>query len=204
MENHLFFEKSNQGVNLNPEQLDEVNSTYELITGSDEQLTFKEYFFAVLRKAISVAKAEPADNSPLINELQEEMDQLRLQLDNEINARKQLENDNAALMQEKQDLNNVNEELKQAIEAALTREPEPIAEALMPGAGQLIVTLTPFENHLIEKVAEMESQRVNEPITFESLLKRVFFKFVIDGPGDYFRRPFKDRELKEIRQKFPS
>lgn len=218
MSNNVFFEKLNLGINLKRDELNEINQSYELLTGSTEQLTFKEYFFKVFKKAINSINNKPSSDESVIKKLQDDIAQLQKLHDNEMNWRIQLEAANndlqntiVTLQQENNSLLLNADSLTSSIASLkeeLDSEHVKIAEIQEKSTTrrlldeEIIVTFSPFENHLINKVAELESKRVNEPISRECLLKKVFFKFVCDGPSDYFRRPFSGLELKQLKQKF--
>ena len=228
MEQKAYFTSTSLSVNVDKDELDLINESFEDVTNDNEKISFKKYFFKLHSKALSVVKPNVSKKEDIekIQHLESEIEKIKENfqnahndtefLENKIDKKNEeiqsLKNEISILSDKKSEnlLKNENNLLKNEIRELTGRKPEKVYEKVIEKVNveipvrlsdnQTLINLSPIEADIMKVITNNESIRTRRIITPEIIFKDIFNRYVTNGPCDFFPIP-SNRVLREIAEK---
>jgi len=216
-----YYEKQPVSFRLTPEEVDELNDYYEDITGSTQDMNFKQFYLKVWDKATTSVKPifSKKEDVAKIQKLESDIETFKKTIADNLNEVKTAqalissqEEEIEALIVRNDELSDKGPEkvlkneiatLKEEIRVLSGRKPEKIIEKVnveIPvhlSENQTLVNLSPVEADIMKLVVKNETARTKRTITPEILFKDIFNRYILNGACDFFPIPSK-HALREI------
>ena len=223
-----YYEKQPVSFRLTPEEVNELNDYYEDITGSTQDMNFKQFYLKVWDKATTSVKPifSKKEDVAKIQKLESDIETFKKTIADNLDEFKTAQalissqEEEIEALREKNDelsdkgpekvLKNEIETLKEEIRLLSGRKPEKVIEKVIEkvnveipvhlSENQTLVNLSPVEADIMKLVVKNETVRTKRTITPEILFKDIFNRYSLNGACDFFPIPSK-QALREIANK---
>ncbi len=169
----------------------EAKATYEKLRAESDAATAGAFFDTLMEayqhpRKIEVSKPEDLATIAHLTETFDQLQDKQNGLLQEIETLRHQVEENAVLQTRISELEAAADELIAAAESSL-----------IP-SDCIVVRFDVMEMEILKQLSAIETKRVGKEVTAATILNRLFFHQIVDGPGDWLPRKYSQRELSII------